>query len=78
MLTNDYLKRVYAEVEKRDAHEPEFLQVCLSALLSPSASSNSVFPGLTITEKSMLTAATGYSITVPSVLIKAGFASIPA
>jgi glutamate dehydrogenase (NADP+) len=26
MLTNDYLKRVYAEVEKRDAHEPEFLQ----------------------------------------------------
>ena len=26
MLTNEYLKRVYAEVEKRDAHEPEFLQ----------------------------------------------------
>ena len=26
MLTNDYLKRVYAEVEKRDGHEPEFLQ----------------------------------------------------
>ena len=26
MLTNEYLKKVYAEVEKRDAHEPEFLQ----------------------------------------------------
>ena len=26
MLTNEYLKRVYAEVEKRDSHEPEFLQ----------------------------------------------------
>ena len=26
MLTNDYLKRVYAEVGKRDGHEPEFLQ----------------------------------------------------
>ena len=26
MLTNEYLKRVYAEVEKRDGHEPEFLQ----------------------------------------------------
>ena len=26
MLSNEYLKRVYAEVEKRDAHEPEFLQ----------------------------------------------------
>ena len=26
MLTNEYLKRVYADVEKRDAHEPEFLQ----------------------------------------------------
>ena len=26
MLTNEYLKRVYAEVEQRDAHEPEFLQ----------------------------------------------------
>ena len=26
MLTNDYLKRVYAEVEKRDGHETVFLQ----------------------------------------------------
>ena len=26
MLTNEYLKKVYADVEKRDAHEPEFLQ----------------------------------------------------
>ena len=26
MLTNEYLKRVYAQVEKRDGHEPEFLQ----------------------------------------------------
>ena len=26
MLTNEYLKRVYEQVEKRDAHEPEFLQ----------------------------------------------------
>ena len=26
MLTNEYLKRVYAEVEKRDGHESEFLQ----------------------------------------------------
>ena len=26
MLTNEYLKRVYADVERRDAHEPEFLQ----------------------------------------------------
>ena len=26
MLTNEYLKRVYAEVERRDANEPEFLQ----------------------------------------------------
>ena len=26
MLTNEYLKRVYAEVESRDGHEPEFLQ----------------------------------------------------
>ena len=25
MLTNEYLKRVYAQVEKRDGHEPEFL-----------------------------------------------------
>ena len=25
-MTNEYLKRVYAEVEKRDSHEPEFLQ----------------------------------------------------
>ena len=26
MLTNEYLKKVYAVVERRDAHEPEFLQ----------------------------------------------------
>ena len=26
MLTNEYLKRVYADVERRDAHETEFLQ----------------------------------------------------
>ena len=26
MLTNEYLKRVYEQVEKRDGHEPEFLQ----------------------------------------------------
>ena len=26
MLTNEYLKRVYAQVEKRDGHESEFLQ----------------------------------------------------
>ena len=26
MLTNEYLKKVYADVERRDAHEPEFLQ----------------------------------------------------
>ena len=26
MLTNEYLKRVYADVEKRDGHESEFLQ----------------------------------------------------
>ena len=26
MITNEYLKRVYAEVEKRDSGEPEFLQ----------------------------------------------------
>ena len=26
MLTNEYLQRVYAEVERRDANEPEFLQ----------------------------------------------------
>ncbi len=26
MLTNEYLKKVYADVEKRDSHEPEFLQ----------------------------------------------------
>ena len=26
MLINEYLKRVYAEVEARDSHEPEFLQ----------------------------------------------------
>ena len=25
-MTNEYLKRVYAEVEQRDGHEPEFLQ----------------------------------------------------
>ena len=26
MLTNEYLKRVYADVERRDSHESEFLQ----------------------------------------------------
>ncbi len=26
MLKNEYLKRVYDEVQRRDAHEPEFLQ----------------------------------------------------
>ena len=26
MFTNEYLKRVYADVERRDGHEPEFLQ----------------------------------------------------
>ena len=26
MLTNEYLKKVYADVERRDSHEPEFLQ----------------------------------------------------
>ena len=26
MFSNEYLKRVYADVERRDAHEPEFLQ----------------------------------------------------
>lgn len=26
MLTNEYLKQIYADVEKRDGHEPEFLQ----------------------------------------------------
>ena len=26
MIPNEYLKKVYADVEKRDAHEPEFLQ----------------------------------------------------
>ena len=26
MLNNEYLKKVYADVERRDAHEPEFLQ----------------------------------------------------
>ena len=26
MITNEYLKRVYAEVERKDANEPEFLQ----------------------------------------------------
>jgi len=26
MLSNEYLKRVYADVERRDGHEPEFLQ----------------------------------------------------
>ena len=25
-MTNEYLKRVYADVERRDGHEPEFLQ----------------------------------------------------
>ena len=34
MLTNEYLKRVYAEVEKRDAHEPEFLQAVKEVLES--------------------------------------------
>ena len=26
MLTNEYVKRVYAQVEKRDGDQPEFLQ----------------------------------------------------
>ena len=26
MFKSEYLNRVYAEVERRDAHEPEFLQ----------------------------------------------------
>ena len=26
MIQNDYLKRVYADVEKNHSHEPEFLQ----------------------------------------------------
>ncbi len=26
MLNNEYLKRVYEDVERRDGHEPEFLQ----------------------------------------------------
>ena len=26
MITNEYLKRVYADVEKRDPDQPEFLQ----------------------------------------------------
>ena len=26
MITNEYLKRVYASVEKRDPDQPEFLQ----------------------------------------------------
>ena len=25
-MTNEYLKRVYADVERRDGHEPDFLQ----------------------------------------------------
>ena len=29
MLTNEYLKRVYEGLEKRNANEPEFLQACL-------------------------------------------------
>ena len=34
MLTNEYLKRVYAEVEKRDGHESEFLQAVREVLES--------------------------------------------
>ena len=29
-MNNEYLKRVYAQVEARDAHEPEFLQAVTS------------------------------------------------
>ncbi|MBO5908842.1 MAG: NADP-specific glutamate dehydrogenase, partial [Clostridia bacterium] len=34
MLKNEYLKKVYADVEKRNAGEPEFLQAVLEVLES--------------------------------------------
>ena len=34
MLKNEYLKRVYADVEKRNPNEPEFLQAVLEVLVS--------------------------------------------
>ena len=34
MFTNEYLKRVYADVERRDGHEPEFLQAVREVLRS--------------------------------------------
>ena len=34
MLNNDYLKKVYADVERRDAHEPEFLQAVMEVFES--------------------------------------------
>ena len=34
MLKNEYLKRVYADVEARNAGEPEFLQAVLEVLES--------------------------------------------
>ena len=32
MLTNEYLKRVYEGLEKRNANEPEFLQAVREAV----------------------------------------------
>ena len=34
MLQNEYLKRVYEEVQRRDSHEPEFLQAVLEVFES--------------------------------------------
>ena len=34
MLNNEYLKKVYADVERRDAHEPEFLQAVMEVFES--------------------------------------------
>ncbi len=47
MLTNEYLKRVYEGLEKRNANEPEFLQA-VREVLESIQSSPSVCPGLTI------------------------------
>ena len=41
MLQNEYLKRVYEEVQRRDSHEPEFLQAVLEVFESLSLWSTS-------------------------------------
>ncbi len=53
MLKNEYLKRVYADVEKRNAGEPEFLQAVLEVLesLEPVVEQNPKFEKAGVIER---------------------------